>query len=130
MHKRFPERLAHVLPASDRPPIVMTDAGFRNPWFRLVAARGWPWLGRVRNRDYVKPADVLDWQPAKDLYAQARTTAENLGLYDTVRNHPLRCSLILVKRVPRGRKTAIPAVGNSATALPGNVPHATVSPGN
>ena len=109
VHKRFLERLAHVLPASDRPPIVMTDAGFRNPWFRLVAARGWSWLGRVRNRDYVKPADAGDWQPAKDLYAQARSTAENLGLYDTVRNHPLRCRLVLVKRVPKGRKHRYPS---------------------
>jgi hypothetical protein len=82
----------------------MTDAGFRNPWFRLIAAQGWQWLGRVRNRDYVRKHDTEDWQPAKQLYEQARTVAADLGVYETVRNHPLTCRLVLVKHAAKGRK--------------------------
>lgn len=104
VHKRFIQRLASLLPPCAQPPIVMTDAGFRNPWFRLIAAQGWQWLGRVRNRDYVKQPDVMDWLPAKQLYGQARAVAADLGAYETVRNRPLTCRLVLVKHAPRGRK--------------------------
>ncbi len=82
----------------------MTDAGFRNPWFRLIAAQGWQWLGRVRNRDFVRKGELQAWQPAKNLYAQARTVAADLGAYETVRNRPLTCRLVLVKHAPKGRK--------------------------
>jgi hypothetical protein len=104
VHARFIKRLAQILPKSAHPPIVMTDAGFRNPWFRLIAAQGWQWVGRVRNRDFVRKNEAEVWLPAKFLYGQARAVAADLGVYETVRNHPLRCRLVLVKHVPKGRK--------------------------
>jgi hypothetical protein len=104
VHTHFIKRLAQLLPPCGQPPIVMTDAGFRNPWFRLIAAQGWQWVGRVRNRDFVKQPDAVDWLPAKQLYGQARAVAADLGAYETVRKHPLRCRLVLVKHVPKGRK--------------------------
>ncbi len=54
VHRRFIKRLAALLPAMRCPPIVMTDAGFRTPWFRLIAEQGWSWIGRTRNRDFVR----------------------------------------------------------------------------
>jgi Transposase DDE domain len=51
VHRQFIKRLATLVPATTRPPIILTDAGFRAPWFRLVAAQGWYWVGRTRNRD-------------------------------------------------------------------------------
>jgi len=104
VHTRFIKRLASLLPPCAQPPIVMTDAGFRNPWFRLIAAQGWQWVGRVRNRDFVKQLDAADWLPAKQLYGQARTVAADLGAYETVRHRPLKCRLVLVKHAPKGRK--------------------------
>ena len=87
----------------------MTDAGFRNPWFRLVAAQGWQWVGRVSNRDFVKQPDSETWRPAKQLYERARTVAADLGVFDTVRNRPLRCRLVLVKHASKGRKHCYPS---------------------
>lgn len=104
VHTRFIKRLTQLVPFGAHPPIVMTDAGFRNPWFRLIAAQGWQWIGRVRNRDYVRNADSKDWQPAKQLYGQARIVAADLGAFETVRNRPLKCRLVLVKQSPKGRK--------------------------
>lgn len=104
VHTRFIKQLAQLLPKSAHPPIVMTDAGFRNPWFRLVAAQGWQWVGRVRNRDYVRKIDTDNWLPAKDLYGKAHAIAADLGGYETVRHHPLKCRLVLVKHSPKGRK--------------------------
>ena len=31
-------------------PIIVTDAGFRGPWFKAVEAQGWDWVGRIRNK--------------------------------------------------------------------------------
>lgn len=104
VHTRFIKRLALLVPRGTHPPIVMTDAGFRNPWFRLIAAQGWQWVGRVRNRDFVRQNETEAWRPAKLLYGQARAVAADLGAFETVRNHPLRCRLVLVKHAPKGRK--------------------------
>lgn len=104
VHTRFIERLAQLVPRGAHPPIVMTDAGFRNPWFRLIAAQGWQWVGRVRNRDFVRKNDSGAWLPAKQLYAMARAAAADLGAYETVRDRPLTCRLVLVKHSPKGRK--------------------------
>ena len=118
VHTRFIKRLARMLPESTHPPIVMTDAGFRNPWFRLIAAQGWQWVGRVRNRDFVRKNEAQAWQPAKNLYEQARTVAADLGAYETVRNRPFTCRLVLVKHAPKGRKHryASGKVKNNSTA--------------
>jgi hypothetical protein len=47
-------RLGAMLP-SGCVPIVITDAGFRSPWFQLINALGWLFVGCVRNRDMVGP---------------------------------------------------------------------------
>lgn len=104
VHRRFLDRLEQMLPATREPPILLTDAGFRNPWFRLVAKRGWRWIGRIRNRDYVQAAQSKDWFPAKRLYQRATAKAQDLGLYHTVRNNGLACRLALIKNLPKQRK--------------------------
>lgn len=117
VHRRFLARLAQCLPACEKPPIVITDAGFRNPWFRLVARHGWHWIGRIRNRDFVRFPSSDTWQPAKQLYARAASTPVDLGHAETVRNRPHACRLVLVKKAPKGRKLRYPsgkAVGNSS----------------
>ena len=55
--KQFLQRLEYVLP-DDASPILLTDVGFRTPWFRAVESMGWQWLGRLRNTPYLKPAEV------------------------------------------------------------------------
>ncbi|CAG9931993.1 protein of unknown function [Candidatus Nitrotoga arctica] len=44
---------------------MITDAGFRGAWFRLVNRMGWYWIGRIRNCDMVSPADVDTIDPAR-----------------------------------------------------------------
>ncbi|MGD4910011.1 transposase, partial [Xanthomonas citri pv. citri] len=57
--KRFLHQLRRMIPDDVRP-ILVTDAGFRTPWFRAVSAMGWEWVGRLRGRTQVKPQDVPD----------------------------------------------------------------------
>lgn len=104
VHRRFLDRLATLLPPGTLPPIILTDAGFRNPWFRLLAQRGWHWVGRIRNRDFVRQSPQQAWFPAKQWYRQATAQARDLGAHESVRNNPLDCRLVLIKNPPKGRQ--------------------------
>jgi hypothetical protein len=105
--RQFLARLATILPPGVAP-IVVTDAGFRIPWFRAVAARGWSWLGRLRNTTKVKPSDVENtpdqWLPCKALHALARTTPRDLGLMDVACSQVWQARLIVHGKPPQGRK--------------------------
>jgi hypothetical protein len=106
VHKAFLARLKSMLPSGCQP-IVITDAGFRSPWFRAVEALGWHWVGRSRNRDLVRRhgapgAPNAKWQGCKGLYARATGKALDLGLFDCVRNRPHLHRLILIKKSPQG----------------------------
>lgn len=102
VHASFLARLGAMLPVGCVP-ILITDAGFRGPWFRLVEQMGWYWIGRIRNRDMVKPLGRGTWDGCKALYAKATAQAQALGEYEYVRSHPVACSLVLVKRPRKGR---------------------------
>jgi hypothetical protein len=105
VHAAFLAALAAMLPAGCVP-VVLTDAGFRSTWFKLLESRGWMWIGRIRNRDMIRPVDGDTWEGCKSLYPKATGSAQSLGWYDYVRAHPVRCRLVLVKRAPKGRHHA------------------------
>ena len=102
VHKAFLVRLATMLPPGCVP-ILITDAGFRGAWFRLVNHIGWHWIGRIRNRDMVSPANDDSWVGCKTLYPRATAKAKPLGQYNYVRNHPVLCRLVLIKRASQKR---------------------------
>lgn len=101
-HACFLRNLKKVLP-EDSLPIIVTDAGFRGPWFRAVSKLGWDWVGRVRNRDYVRLSNCSCWQGAKTLYKQATRTPKLLGHLHLTRSQPLLCQMVLYKAKPKGR---------------------------
>ena len=69
-HRQYLQRLHALLPQGCRP-IIVTDAGFRGPWFRDVEALGWDWVGRIRNRTkYLRP-ETARWCFIRSLYRQA-----------------------------------------------------------
>jgi len=98
----FLDTLAQVLPEGCRP-ILVTDAGFRSPWFRSVEARGWSYVGRVRNREYVRLADQDTWFPAKSLYAKATQIPHALGELWIPRANPFFTRAYLYHRPAQGR---------------------------
>lgn len=105
--RKFLKRLKAVLPEGARP-ILVTDAGFRAPWFRAVQSMGWLWLGRLRHRTLVNrvtAANQVDrWVPCRTLYALASATPRDLGLMDTVHNKPWKCRVVVYGQPPKGRK--------------------------
>jgi len=102
IQRRFLQTLQHLLPETCVP-VVITDAGFRNPWFKSVIALGWDYVGRVRNRDMLKPVNTDNWEPCKTLYAKATCRARYLGEYSVVRTNPIETHLYLVKKKAKGR---------------------------
>jgi len=101
----FLQRLQGLLPAGVSP-IVITDAGFQNPWFRAVERLGWHWIGRVRHRTRVRLVEehkIQHWSCCKTLHSQASARACSLGDGQLARSNPLSCRLVLVRPPKRGR---------------------------
>jgi len=99
-HLAFLQQIHGMLPEECRP-IVVSDAGFRTPWFKQIESFGWDWVGRIRNRDWTK----LDgqWIPCKSLYERATATPRLLGEAHLTRQHGMDCRLVLYKGKPKGR---------------------------
>ena len=102
VHQAFLTQLATMLPPGCVP-ILISDAGFRSTWFRLVNHMGWYWIGRIRNRDMVSPVNDGLWVGCKTRYPLATAKARSLGQYNYVRYHPVPCRLVLIKRSQQGR---------------------------
>jgi hypothetical protein len=100
-HLAFLQTLHAMLPTECRP-IIVSDAGFRTPWFRQVESFGWDWAGRVRNRTEAALADGT-WQPCKSLYAKATATPKALGEAQLTHSNPIACRLVVYKGKPKGR---------------------------
>jgi hypothetical protein len=47
VHKNFLKHLNALLP-EDCKPCIITDAGFKNPWFKAMLKLGWDYIGRIR----------------------------------------------------------------------------------
>jgi Transposase DDE domain len=113
-HQQFLARLRAMLPPLCRP-LLVTDAGFRTPWFKQVEALGWDWVGRIRNRHEVRLDGNEAWIPCKSLYAKATATPKTLGPACVTRSNPIDCQLVLYKAKPKGR-VHLNRLGQAATS--------------
>lgn len=76
VHQIFLKKLKSILPKGCRP-YVVTDAGFKNPWFRAVLALGWDYIGRVRGK---VTYDIGNgFEPIKNLHKIASDIPKSLG---------------------------------------------------
>lgn len=99
---RFLRRLAALLPTGCRP-VIVTDAGFKCPWYRAVEALGWYYLGRVRSRDHVRLAGTDAWVSNKTLHARATGRPQALGEVLLTRDSALVTRAYLYKQPAKGR---------------------------
>lgn len=83
VHRAFLRTLHRLVPPGITP-IVVTDAGFRAPWFREVDRIGWIFVGRVRNRNHVRFPEATDWVRSKSLYDRATATPARSGCCELV----------------------------------------------
>lgn len=111
--RAFLEALAQMVPAGKRP-VIVSDAGFRSDWFRAVAARGWDYVGRLRNNTKVRQGHRA-WRPCNTLHAGARGDAQALGQWEIVKGQPWMCFLVRIRRKPRkqGTRESTPSRGRT-----------------
>lgn len=99
--KKLLRRLHAMLPEQVRP-ILVTDAGFRTPWLRMVAKFGWYYVGRLRGRTRIQIEDG-QWFDNRELHAQIRSNARRIEDVKVVQSDPWRLDLVLYRKQPRGR---------------------------
>ena len=112
-HNRFLEKLKCCLPSTVKP-IIVTDAGFKCPWFQAVTRLGWDYVGRVRGIVTYQSSSDKYWRPVKGLYGQA--TSQPKGFLDVwlAKTNPTHTNLVLFKKKPKGRYLLTPS-GRKAT---------------
>ena len=102
-HNPFLRELATILPKRCCP-LIITDAGYRNTWFREVEKLGWFWLGRIRGEVGFRESGQSKWRSNKTFYPSANEKARYLGFGDLGRKSPIEAYLHLFKARSKGRK--------------------------
>lgn len=100
-NKAFLKALSGLVPEGCRP-IIVTDAGFRGPWFKAVEALGWDWIGRIRRCSKVRLGGRETWAFTETLYPQASRQPKRLGQGWLSIQQPYACVLHLYKASQRG----------------------------
>lgn len=101
-HKQFLSHLKTILPQACKP-ILITDAGFRNPWFRLVLNHGWDYVGRVKGRVCYQLLNKNEWEFYSDSHKKAQEKGVNLGEGKLAKVNPLKTFLYLIKLSKKNR---------------------------
>ena len=83
--------------------IIVSDAGFRQPWFEQVQSLGWNWIGRVRGNAQVRQ-HAGSWRGLTHWRESARRRAHRHSDCELTREHRLSCDLVVVKTRPKDRK--------------------------
>ncbi|WP_232786600.1 IS4 family transposase [Achromobacter sp. DH1f] len=85
-------------------PIVVTDAGFRGPWFAYLNQLGWHWVGRIRGRTFLRSGNE-PWRRCTADYAHANARPKDLGEQEMIRSCPVQTRLVLYRKPPQQRPT-------------------------
>ncbi len=102
VERRFLNCLAQMLDAESQP-IIVTDAGFHNPWLRTIEALGWDYICRVRGRVMLASSHQDDWAPARSLFPSATSRAQALSKGRISRAKPHACRFVIAKTPRRYR---------------------------
>lgn len=102
VQRAFVSALRTFVPPGTRV-IVMTDAGFHAPWFKLIEEQGWQFLGRIRGKNRLQVGENAAWIPARDWYRRAGQTVRDLGAARYVESNPVAVRAVLAKRPRKGR---------------------------
>jgi hypothetical protein len=94
----FLKALKSLLPL-DCKPIIITDAGFRNPWFKQVTALAWDYVGRIRGTHTYY--DGNHWIRCIDLFSRATKKAKYIGKVLLCKKSTIATHLYLLKEKPK-----------------------------
>jgi hypothetical protein len=83
------------------PVIVITDAGFRRPWFLEIKRLEWSFIGRVRRGVNLAYGD--DWETVATWFKRATGKAKRWLDCALTRGAPFVCDVVLCRRRPKPR---------------------------
>lgn len=95
VHKAFLHRLKQVLPA-DFKPVIITDAGFKVPWFKQIRKLGWHYIARVRGNQTLQLPGQEAFVTVAKVYKKARATPQLLGEVRLTKAQQCRTQAVLV----------------------------------
>jgi hypothetical protein len=95
-HREFLVALQTIVPERCKP-IIVTDAGFRGPWFHTVQQLGWDFVGRIRNRIKYLNRATDRWCFTDSLYKLATPKTQHLGEVLMSKRHSYWFRLYLVR---------------------------------
>lgn len=99
VERRFLRVLSKAVVPSLCRPVVVSDAGFKGPFFEDVRRLGWDFLGRVRGTTKaVDPSAGGAVISKAEFYARASTTPTDLGSFGLFVKQQIPCRLILVRK--------------------------------
>jgi hypothetical protein len=108
VEKRFLCALKAIVPPECRC-IIVSDAGFKGPFFSAILKCGWDFLGRVRGTTKAIAA-TGEKISKQEFYARASTTPIELGAFGLFVKQRIPCRLVLVRKRRRpGPKRPPPA---------------------
>jgi len=85
------------------PVIIVTDAGFRRPWFTQIERLGWSWIGRIRAGVCVS-RDHTHWEQASAWFPEATGKACRWSDCWLTRQFRFGCDMVLYRRHAVGAK--------------------------
>lgn len=101
-HMAFLKQLKNLLPSSAKP-IIVTDAGFRTPWFRQVNKLGWDFVGRLRNKNKLYFDNDSHAELSGTLYQRVTSQPNYIGQAKLTEKHKLSVHLVLYKEKNKHR---------------------------
>jgi hypothetical protein len=102
VHRTFLRRLQQLLGASCSP-IMVTDAGFHNPWFSDVKSLGWDYVGRIRGKKRYQKSGEADWPYCRDLFPKATSEGRFVGEVKLCKSGSMATRLYLIKEDKKER---------------------------
>jgi len=104
---RFLRTLKSIVPTECRS-VVVSDAGFKGPFFQAVLELGWDFVGRIRGTTKAV-SSVGETISKEQFYARASIVPTELGSFGLFVKQRIPCRLVLVRKRRRpGRKRPPP----------------------
>lgn len=103
VHKAFLNKLKALLPSS-LAPVIVTDAGFRGPWFAHILKLNWHFVGRLRNKNSIQLENESEWALSSSYFERATRMPKYLGQGLLTKKGKIPVHLVLYKGKPKGRQ--------------------------
>lgn len=101
-HKEFLNKLKTILPSNVKP-VIVTDAGFRAPWFAHILKLGWDFVGRLRNKNLIFLDKTAAWTLSSTYFKQATSIPTYIDQGLLTEEGKIPAQFVLYKGRCRGR---------------------------